>query len=243
MVIENASSLFSFLETYNPADRSQLETLEEMVKKHPHFHLIKPYYLKSNEELHPDQYDQVLSQTAISTYDRQLLYEFLEERKTNLNEVIEKREESEKVTLKEEKPIEKKNIKKTTSPVKVAPKIEDPHPNELPFAEWASYLRANRIPKESSKIEEKFKLFDSFLEKKRTLKPSQEKETKDDLSAKSLASTDELMTETLAKVFVKQKKFENALQAYQILSLKYPEKNSFFADQIKEIKRLQKLKE
>ena len=70
-----------------------------------------------------------------------------------------------------------------------------------------------------------------------------EKETKDDLSAKSLASTDELMTETLAKVFVKQKKFENALQAYQILSLKYPEKNSFFADQIKEIKRLQKLKE
>ena len=104
-------------------------------------------------------------------------------------------------------------------------------------------MRANRIPKESSKIEEKFKLFDSFLEKKRTLKPSQEKETKDDLSAKSLASTDELMTETLAKVFVKQKKFENALQAYQILSLKYPEKNSFFADQIKEIKRLQKLKE
>ena len=58
-----------------------------------------------------------------------------------------------------------------------------------------------------------------------------------------MASTDELMTETLAKVFVKQKKFENALQAYQILSLKYPEKNSFFADQIKEIKRLQKLKE
>ena len=107
MVIENASSLFSFLETYNPADRSQLETLEEMVKKHPHFHLIKPYYLKSIEELYPDQYDQVLSQTAISTYDRQLLYEFLEERKTNLNEVIEKREESEKVTLNEEKPLEK----------------------------------------------------------------------------------------------------------------------------------------
>ena len=34
-----------------------------------------------------------------------------------------------------------------------------------------------------------------------------------------------------------------ALQAYQILGLKYPEKNSFFADQIKEIKRLQKLKD
>ena len=51
-----------------------------------------------------------------------------------------------------------------------------------------------------------------------------------------------LMTETLARVYLEQKKYKKALQAYKILSLKYPEKNSFFADQIKEIKRLQKLK-
>ena len=56
-------------------------------------------------------------------------------------------------------------------------------------------------------------------------------------------STDELMTETLAKVFIKQKKYDKALQAYQILRLKYPEKNSFFADQIKTIKRLEKKKD
>lgn len=49
-----------------------------------------------------------------------------------------------------------------------------------------------------------------------------------------------LMTETLARVYLEQKKYKKALQAYKILSLKYPEKNSFFADQIKEIKRLQK---
>ena len=48
------------------------------------------------------------------------------------------------------------------------------------------------------------------------------------------------MTETLAKVYVKQQKFKKALLAYKILSLKYPEKNSFFADQIKAIKELQK---
>ena len=50
------------------------------------------------------------------------------------------------------------------------------------------------------------------------------------------------MTETLAKVFIKQKKYVKALEAYQILGLKYTEKNSFFADRIKEIKDLQKLK-
>jgi hypothetical protein len=44
------------------------------------------------------------------------------------------------------------------------------------------------------------------------------------------------MTETLAKLYIKQEKFEDALKAYKILCLKYPEKISLFADQIKIIK-------
>ena len=63
----------------------------------------------------------------------------------------------------------------------------------------------------------------------------------EDLSEKSWSSNDELMTETLAKVFVKQKKYRKAIEAYNILGLKYPEKNGFFADQIKKIKKLKKL--
>jgi hypothetical protein len=47
-----------------------------------------------------------------------------------------------------------------------------------------------------------------------------------------------LMTETLARVYLEQKKYKKALQAYKILSLKYPEKNSFFADQIKVVQKL-----
>ncbi len=48
-----------------------------------------------------------------------------------------------------------------------------------------------------------------------------------------------LMTETLAKVYLEQKKFTKAIQAYEILILKYPEKSSFFADRILDIKNLQ----
>jgi hypothetical protein len=47
------------------------------------------------------------------------------------------------------------------------------------------------------------------------------------------------MTETLAKVYLEQKKYNKAIQAYEILILKYPEKSSFFADRINEIKNLQ----
>src|SRR6187431_999712 len=48
-----------------------------------------------------------------------------------------------------------------------------------------------------------------------------------------------LMTETLAKVYLEQKKYQKAIQAYEILILKYPEKSSFFADRIKDIKIVQ----
>lgn len=48
-----------------------------------------------------------------------------------------------------------------------------------------------------------------------------------------------LMTETLAKVYLEQKKYSKAIQAYEILILKYPEKSSFFADRISDIKNLQ----
>lgn len=48
-----------------------------------------------------------------------------------------------------------------------------------------------------------------------------------------------LMTETLARVYLEQKKYTKAIQAYEILILKYPEKISFFADRISDIKTLQ----
>ena len=44
------------------------------------------------------------------------------------------------------------------------------------------------------------------------------------------------MTETLAKLYFEQNKFKDAIKAYEILCLKYPEKISLFADQINAIK-------
>ena len=51
--------------------------------------------------------------------------------------------------------------------------------------------------------------------------------------------TSHLMTETLARVYLEQKKYSKAIQAYEILILKYPEKSSFFANRISDIKILQ----
>ena len=51
-------------------------------------------------------------------------------------------------------------------------------------------------------------------------------------------NSDDLMTETLAKLYIEQKHFTQAIRAYEILSLKYPKKSSFFVREIEKIKQL-----
>jgi hypothetical protein len=59
------------------------------------------------------------------------------------------------------------------------------------------------------------------------------------VSSRSLKkiTKEDYMTETLAKVYIKQEKYKEAMKAYKILSLKYPEKISLFANQIKDLKK------
>ncbi len=55
---------------------------------------------------------------------------------------------------------------------------------------------------------------------------------------KSVEENDEIITETLATIYTQQKNYDKALNAYQKLSLKFPEKSVYFASRIKEIKVL-----
>ncbi len=69
--------------------------------------------------------------------------------------------------------------------------------------------------------------------------PPVKSDTKTPVIRETPADTSALMTETLARVYLEQNKFQKAIQAYQILILKYPEKSSFFADRISDIKKIQ----
>ena len=89
---------------------------------------------------------------------------------------------------------------------------------------------------------EKEELIDKFIQNNPKIQPI----TKDkniSIIVQENKQDASLMTETLAKVYLEQKKYDNAIQAYRILSFKYPEKSGFFADQIKRIQILQKYKQ
>lgn len=246
MVIQDGKKLVSFLDDFDPKDAADLQQLEALVLQFPNFHLIRAYYLKALQQQQSDGFDKALSHTAIATYDRELLYHFIE---TPLKKA-KKKKTTPKAAPSESSPTETKPTKITLEKKSLSTAEEGTRETATEnrrFSEWATYLKSRKTPEKQPEkqpeITAKFELIDAFLAKQNKIVPDTNTKNTEDLSEKSWAAPDELMTETLAKVFVKQKKYNKALEAYQILGLKYPEKNSFFADQIKEIKRLQKLKE
>ncbi|NNG27597.1 hypothetical protein [Christiangramia echinicola] len=113
------------------------------------------------------------------------------------------------------------------------------------FSEWLKLTKAQPIEREENKIEQtdetrsrKFELIEEFISKNPKIKPGKIA-NKANLAEQSTTAPESLMTETLAKVYLEQKNYKKAIQAYKILILKNPEKSGFFADQIRAIEKLQ----
>ncbi|MGL5317769.1 MAG: hypothetical protein ACRC9Q_03640 [Bacteroidales bacterium] len=66
----------------------------------------------------------------------------------------------------------------------------------------------------------------------------EESESQSDATPASEPSEDDLLTESLAKIYIKQKRYEKALEIIKSLSLKYPKKSVYFADQIRYLELL-----
>ncbi len=101
-----------------------------------------------------------------------------------------------------------------------------------------SNLTSDKKEEKPEKSSSKMDLIDKFIESNPKIpKPKENLPLPSYLSKKE--DTPYLMTETLAKIYLEQKKYSKAIQAYEILILKYPEKSSLFADRILDIKELQ----
>jgi tetratricopeptide (TPR) repeat protein len=112
------------------------------------------------------------------------------------------------------------------------------------FQEWLQLAKFQPIVRENShttttKLDAKLEIIDKFIELNPKIPPVNPDQVITISTPEKPEDPSFLMTETLAKVYLEQKKYQKAIQAYEILILKYPEKSSFFADRILQIKELQ----
>ncbi|MEC5165741.1 tetratricopeptide (TPR) repeat protein [Flavobacterium sp. PL11] len=119
------------------------------------------------------------------------------------------------------------------------------------FQEWLQLSRFQPIQRKQEKVTnqittlkdvdkiKKSELIDKFIETSPKISPVKHGVPSTVVFDLNASDNSYLMTETLARVYLEQKKYQKAIQAYQILILKYPEKSSFFADRISDIKILQ----
>ncbi len=85
----------------------------------------------------------------------------------------------------------------------------------------------------------KTNLIDNFISQSDNLPSIKAQNTgNEDKAERSFVVGNELITEKLADLYVNQKFYDKALDAYDKLILKYPEKNTYFAAQIEKIKML-----
>jgi hypothetical protein len=247
----------------------QVSDLRSIIKEYPFFQSARALYLKGLKNQDSFRYNNELKVTAAYTTDRAILFDFITsaqfQSKDTIHQQISQKIQSEEVEVIDEVVVEKKETHSQTQDFssekeETVPTVEEKLDLGKPigftasethsFNEWLQLASqkpivrtkkpsAEKIPEKKSV--DKFQIIDKFIENNPKIVPI-EKGEKVSIELPKEKVDKSLMTETLAKVYLEQKKYSKAIKAYDILSLKYPEKSGFFADQIKKIRILQKNK-
>jgi len=95
-----------------------------------------------------------------------------------------------------------------------------------------------KIDPESPKTKEQIAIIDQFIKAQPSIKPKTDKTPPSDLTdIKSGEFADNIISETLAEILIRQGKKEKAIEVYRKLIWKFPQKKAYFAAQIEELKK------
>ncbi len=189
-------------------DDNMVNNLNQVIKKYPYFSSAHILVSKGLKNINSIRFNHKIKIAAAYSANRKILFNII----SNKNN-ISKKVEILKTELKEE--------------------ILDFSKNEMhSFSEWLAITKVSKINR--LKVDEK-KLIDNFIDLKPIIKVNKDKKFFQPIenARKSLEENTDLITETLAKVYLAQGHFEKAINAYEKLKLKFPQKSSFFAKQIK----------
>ena len=206
-----------------------VEELQRLQSDYPYFQAVRFLYLKKLRCDFPERYPQALQENALYAGDRKALFTLLEGAEQTWNGLY---------------PDEKE--KPETDAFGLIDSFLASRSSELgretELYPEASYRFDDAETSAAAPVENSFALVDAFLdaspEEKEpqapviTVAENPENEDSDELQ------DEEFLTESLAKIYIKQRRYAKALEIIRKLSLKYPEKNIYFADQIRFLEKL-----
>ena len=241
------------------------ETLDNVLSAFPYFQSARVLKLKHLYNQDSFNYNYALKVSAAYTTDRSILFDFITsdyfvsvqkglyekklEELMNMSvigsehliveankPVVDSLEQSILTSIKEANTAEEK--------LAIGKPLEFSKNEKHSFQEWLQLSRLKPIIREENthsvndNKKKNLDIIDRFIQNNPKITPIAKDATVPVIEAIS-EDTSHLMTETLARVYLEQKKYSKAIQAYEILILKYPEKSSFFANRISDIKILQ----
>ena len=235
-------------------DRETLYELRSLIALYPYYQSARLLMLRNLYVLHDPTFDDELRKAAVYITDRKVIFNLVEAAHYKLrNEHTNKAEKATgpQPTRQEDRtallidnfleslPVEEeeKEAKKTKRKPTAADAAID----------YVSYLleTENMAEEQPQKAAPQMKgqaLIDSFINNQSGKIKLQEQPEyfpeNDSQTGKATSGNEEYYTETLARIYIRQRKYERALYIIQQLNLNNPKKSGYFADQIRFLEKL-----
>lgn len=229
-------------------DRDTLYELRSMLALHPYFQTVRLLMLQNLYLLHDPSFDEELRRSAVYITDRRRLFNLVEAAHYQLQPAATKsqpttnNQESRTMSLidsfLDSIPAEKQDI--------ASHQKRRPTPKDA-TVDYVAYLMENDDTTQAANQTPQMQgqdLIDHFLQEEQGRILLNELNYEDNSSDTPPAveeeepAEEEYFTETLARIYIKQGRYQKALDIIHRLSSNYPEKNVYFADQIRFLEKL-----
>ena len=234
--------LIDYIRRPDTLDDSAIVQLQTLAREHPYFHVARILLLQALYRKHDSTYDETLRRTAILVPNREAVFRLTEEPHYTHPEERKRYEE-----------IEDSSDSRTVSLIDnfleaQMPSIPVSHPIDA-AQDYIGYLM-QRETQQGGQRQEALPMngggvVENFLEKeigRIVLDDNGESVHEESQTGNTQKPQDEaeneILTEIMAGIYIKQGKYENAVKIIRQLSLKYPKKNRYFADQIRFLEKL-----
>ncbi len=234
-------------------DRETLYDLRSLIAQYPYYQTARLLMLKNLYILHDPTFDEELRRAAIYITDRKVIFNLVESAHYQLKTTEKTADEKKQTKGVEQRPSTNELIDKFLETIPVEEE-KDKSKKRKPTAadaaiDYVAYLLETE-EKEDVKSEETessptLDLIDSFIsnneqgriELKENIEYVPEIADEGDKNGEN-EDEEGYFTETLARIYIKQGRYSQALEIIKRLNLAYPKKNAYFADQIRFLEKL-----